>query len=117
LVYVPEENENIKAIDWTNTSKVFDKVYKMVSCSGTECYFLPHNTANLLLPYNAQTKKGEFGSLNKTENTINGISIKRNCVKIKTDRLGNIIYPVKVSLLDSPGESFADIPTNQPVKD
>jgi CRISPR-associated endonuclease Csn1 len=117
LVYVPEENENVKAIDWTDRRKIFDKIYKMVSCTGTECYFLPHNIANLLLPYNAQIKKGEFESKNKTENTIGGISIKRNCIKIKVDRLGNIVYPVKISLYDEPGRSFPVIPTNQPVKD
>lgn len=90
LVYVPEEGENLAAIDWSDTKTLFNRIYKMVSCSGGECYFLPHNVANLLLPYSAQTKKGEYGSLNKTENTANGISIKRNGIKVKVDRLGNL---------------------------
>ncbi len=90
LVYVPAEGEDIKAIDWSDTEKLFGKVYKMVSCTGGECHFLPHNIANLLVPYNAQTKKGEFGSLNKSENSTEGLSIKRICIKLKTDRLGNI---------------------------
>jgi len=113
LVYVPEEGENINTIDWSDTRKIFHKIYKMVSCSGSECYFLPHNVASLLLPYSAQTKKGEFGSLNKTENTIEGISIKRNCIKLKVDRLGNVIFPKKVSLFDEPGSTFEELKTSK----
>lgn len=90
LVYVPDEGEAINTINWDDKQGIVGKVYKMVSCTGSECYFLPHNISNLLLPYSPQTQKGEFESKNKSENTIAGISIKRNCIKLKTDRLGNI---------------------------
>lgn len=90
LVYVPDEDENIKIIDWSDKKSLFNKIYKMVSCTGSECHFIPHNVSKLLLPYDAKSKLGEFGSLNKSENTIDGRSIKRNCIKIKISRLGNI---------------------------
>lgn len=91
LVYVKEEGENVSVIDWNDKKKIFGRIYKMVSCTGSECHFIPHNISKLILPYDAKTKTGEFGSLNKSENTVDGISIKRNCIKIKLDRLGNVI--------------------------
>ena len=90
LVYVPDQEENIKGINWDEKKNIFNKVYKMISCTGGECYFLPHNVANLILPYNSQIKKGEFGSLNKSEYSIDNISIKKNCIKLKIDRLGTL---------------------------
>ncbi|HXB41908.1 MAG TPA: HNH endonuclease domain-containing protein [Bacteroidia bacterium] len=91
LVYVMEEGETINLIDWHDKKKLFTRTYKMVSCTGGECYFIPHYISKLILPYDAKTKTGELGSLNKSENTLEGISIKRNCIKIKLDRLGNVI--------------------------
>ena len=90
LVYVPEQDENVKTIDWRNKKKIVEKIYKVVSFSGSECQFLPHYVSSLLLPYDSSTKKGEFGSLNKSEKTIEGVTIKKYCIKINVDRLGNI---------------------------
>lgn len=98
LVYVPdaEDLERIKAkhpnpINWKNKKGVCERIYKVVSFSGPECQFLPHNISALILPYDSKTKKGEFGSLNKSEKTIDGLqTIKKTCIKIKIDRLGNI---------------------------
>lgn len=92
LVYVPEPDENTKAINWRNdTKKISDRLYKVVSFSGSECHFIPHYISSLILPYDAKTKKGEFGSLNKSEKTIDGSqTIKKVCIKLKVDRLGNI---------------------------
>jgi len=42
-------------------------IYKMVSCSGVECHFVQHQVSSLIKPYDAKSKIGEFGSLNKME--------------------------------------------------
>lgn len=92
LVYVPEEGENVSIIDWTKEKERLQRrIYKMVSCSKNTCYFIPHYVSGLLLPYDNKTKKGEFGSLNKSEKSIDEIMIKNVCIKIKVDRLGNVI--------------------------
>lgn len=92
LVYVPEEGENVSTIDWINEkARLQRRIYKMVSCSKNTCYFIPHFISGLLLPYDSKTKKGEFGSLNKSEKSFDEIMIKNVCIKIKVDRLGNII--------------------------
>jgi len=86
LVYVPEEGE------------IFDKVrfdckriYKMVSSTGGECHFVHNSISSLIKNYDAKTKIGELGSLNKLEVTIDGLyRIKEVCIKLKVDRLGNI---------------------------
>ena len=98
LVYVPDEEdlERIKAkhpnpINWENKKRISERIYKVVSFSGSECQFLPHNISALIQPYDSKTKKGEFGSLNKSEKIIDGTySIKKVCIKIQIDRLGNI---------------------------
>lgn len=90
IVYVPEQDEDVKSINWGNKKRISERIYKVVSFSGSECQFLPHYVSSLLLPYDNTTKKGEFGSLNKSEKTIDGILIKKVCIKVKADRLGNI---------------------------
>lgn len=85
LVYVPEEGENIKMINWqTEKDKLSKKIYKVVSSSGPQCFFVPHNFSKTVLD------KIELGSLNKQEKSLDDIMIKRYCVKLKTDKLGNI---------------------------
>jgi len=92
LVYVPEEAENVSIIDWTKEKdRLQRRIYKMVSCSKNTCYFIPHFISGLLLPYDSKTQKGEFGSPNKSEKSLDEIMIKNVCIKIKVDRLGNII--------------------------
>ncbi len=98
LVYVPDEEdlERIKAkhsnpINWDNKKRIGKRTYKVVSFSGSQCQFLLHNISALIQPYDSKTKKGEFGSLNKSEKTIDTqYSIKKVCIKIQIDRLGNI---------------------------
>lgn len=103
LVYVPEEGENIKAIDWKDKEKLFNKVYKMVSCTGSKCLFIPHYIAQCI-----GEDAIELGSGNKSERawdgevrylsnskgkesrTDTGRMIKEVCIKLKSDRLGNI---------------------------
>jgi CRISPR-associated endonuclease Csn1 len=61
------------------------RVYKMVSCTGSQCMFVRNDVANPIV------NKEEFSPLNKMEKSIEGVMIKDSCWKIKVDRLGNII--------------------------
>lgn len=94
LVYVPteEEMENPNLADFDNATKDQNKrVYKMVSCTGSECHFIPSSLASLIKNYDSKSKFGELGSLNKQEKTLdNQFSVKERCWKLFIDRLGNI---------------------------
>ena len=87
LVYVPsEENiENPHNVDFNNLSKEqVDRIYKMVSSSNTQCFFIENKVAISI------KNKIEFSALNKMEKSIEGIMIKNGCWKLNIDRLGNI---------------------------
>ena len=92
LVYVPMEGEATETIDFSNLSKEQkERIYKTVSFTGNECHFVKSTIASLIKSYDAKSKIGELGSLNKLEVTISGDSrIKEVCIKLKVDRLGNI---------------------------
>ncbi|QLE01488.1 CRISPR-associated protein Csn1 [Galbibacter sp. BG1] len=96
LVYIPTEEElnNPTLIDFKNlTLDQANRIYKMVSSTGTECHFTKMNIASLIKNYDSKSKIGELGSLNKLEITTeitNPIRIKEVCYKLKIDRLGNI---------------------------
>lgn len=79
LVYVPEEDEHVAMP--LNPKRI----YKMVSYSTGHCFFVPQNIAS---PIENIT---ELGSSNKSERAWDGIMIKKVCLKLETDRLGNII--------------------------
>jgi CRISPR-associated endonuclease Csn1 len=97
LVYVPteDEKENLNVIDFSSLSKEqVGRIYKMVSSTGSECHFIHSNVATLIKSYDAKSKIGEFGSLNKQELTIDleaAIRIKEACIKLEIDRLGAIL--------------------------
>lgn len=87
LVYVPSEDErdNVSGIDFANlTKEQVSRIYKMVSSSGSQCFFIRQEVANSIV------NKGEFSTLNKMEKNIEGEMVKEVCVKLKVDRLGNI---------------------------
>jgi CRISPR-associated endonuclease Csn1 len=87
LVYVPtkDEKENIRAIDFKNLNKEqVTRIYKMVSCTGAECHFVPQSIANVIL------NKVELSSMNKIGRAISGEMITNFCIKLSIDRLGNI---------------------------
>lgn len=84
LVYVPEVDENINSIDWTIKQNISDRIYKVVSFSKTQCFFIPHFVSSPLI------ETTELGHNNKSEKTWDGIMIKNVCIKINIDRLGNI---------------------------
>lgn len=81
LVYLPTEEEIRTNI--FNISK--DRIYKMVSSSSYQCFFIKMNVANTIV------NKVEYSPLNKMERAISGEMIKETCIPIKVDRLGNII--------------------------
>lgn len=84
LVYVPSQEE-IDNPHLVNTKELNPaRIYKMVSCTGVECHFLPTSTAKVILAGK------EFTSLNKSESTLEGENIKRNCWKLTVNRLGEI---------------------------
>ena len=89
LVYVPtdEEIENINNIDFSNLSiEQTKRVYKMVSSSGTQCFFIRNDIATTI------KNKFEFSALNKMEKDFNNeIMIKDRCIKLKVNRLGQIV--------------------------
>ena len=93
LVYVPtdEELENKSLVDFNNLSnEQVSRIYKMVSSTGTKCHFINNHIAKLIKSYNSKTKTGEFGSLNKSELTIDNIRIKERSLKMNVSRIGNI---------------------------
>jgi CRISPR-associated endonuclease Csn1 len=97
LVYVPYPDEDITTIDWTDTRKIFQRVYRVVKFSGSDYYFQPHYFAKEI-SINADEKTiGEFNKgTNGTQFVIenSNINIKRNCIKITIDKLGKEIKPV-----------------------
>lgn len=83
LVYVPTQEE-IKQGKISEPIDL-DRVYKFVSSSGIQSYFLPYCVASPIV------NKFEFTSMNKAERAIDGTMIKEVCIPIKVDRLGRII--------------------------
>lgn len=83
LVYVPTEEERKQGK--VNMPMDKERIYKMVSATGTEVYFVPERIASVI------QNKVEMGSLNKIGITFDGESIKSICIPIKVNRLGNII--------------------------
>ncbi len=93
LVYVPtdEEWDKIKKNSYENNNVFSNKfnvsrIYRFVKSVNKRFYFLPVNVANLII------EKTEFASQNCTEYTTESVIIKERCIKIKVDRLGNVIH-------------------------
>ncbi|PKR80853.1 type II CRISPR RNA-guided endonuclease Cas9 [Brumimicrobium salinarum] len=88
LVYVPDIDDIHSRKSIINSKNI----YKMVSSTGSECHFIHANIAHLIKTYESKTKIGELGSLNKQELTLdNTIRIKEQCLKLKTNRLGEVL--------------------------
>lgn len=85
LVYLPDEGENIQAINWEkDKAQIAGKIYKMVSCTQSRCFFIPHTVSRVI------HDKIEFDSLNKVEKGLNGRMIKQYCIRLKVNRLGHV---------------------------
>jgi CRISPR-associated endonuclease Csn1 len=92
LVYIPDadETENKGSINlYTLTKQQVGRVYKVVSFTGARLYCIPHTVSISIVD------KVEFTQLNKLEFTPEKLSIKEVCLKLKTDRLGNIKSALK----------------------
>lgn len=90
LVYVPtqEERENVVNINLNNlTKEQKSRIYKTVSFSGSQCFFVKHEVASPIVNKNGYS---EFTTLNKMERAIDETMIKDVCIKLTVDRLGNI---------------------------
>jgi CRISPR-associated endonuclease Csn1 len=99
LVYIPTEEEisNSISLDLSNLKKEqVDRIYKFVSCSGSEGHFVPNNYAKEII-------SNENGSNNKNERMIEinksstvfdekakPVMIKSVCIKPNVNRLGQI---------------------------
>lgn len=83
LVYLPTEEEQ----EFGRINEPIDRgrIYKMVSCTGTEGHFIPANVANPILP------TVELGSNNKAQRAWSNEMIKEVCIPLKVDRLGHVI--------------------------
>ncbi|WP_234110559.1 MULTISPECIES: type II CRISPR RNA-guided endonuclease Cas9 [Chryseobacterium] len=92
LVYVPTEEERVNTalVNFEDlTKEQISRIYKMVSSSGTQCFFVKSEVASSI------ANKFEFTSLNKMENTIDGKQVKSICWKLETTRLGRIIKVIR----------------------
>jgi CRISPR-associated endonuclease Csn1 len=87
LVYVPTENEMSNSIEINFnklTNQQVKRIYKMVSFSNGQAFFVINNLATSIVD------KKEFSALNKMEKDLDGNMIKAICIKLKTNRLGKI---------------------------
>lgn len=82
LVYLPTEEERELPIDVERMDK--DRIYKMVSSSGAQCFFIPYNVSKPIVD------KYEYGSLNKMERAVTGEMVKEYCVPLQVDRIGRV---------------------------
>ncbi len=91
LVYVPSEGEmlNQNGVEIRTDEIQSQQVYKMVSSSGSQCFFIQNHIAVVIRKYDSKSKVGELGSLNKMEADFFGKQIKEVCIKIEADRLGH----------------------------
>ncbi|MBF0647957.1 type II CRISPR RNA-guided endonuclease Cas9 [Dysgonomonas sp. GY75] len=85
LVYVPTEEELVSGTKCRIEDFKVSRIYKMVSCTGSECHFIRQDVANPIV------NKVEFSPLNKMGRSLSGEMIKDVCIKINVDRLGNIL--------------------------
>ena len=82
LVYLPTGDEVWSGCN--SSSLDYNRLYKMVSSSGNQCFFVKAVVANAIVD------KSEFSALNKMERALTGEMIKEICIPVRVDRLGNI---------------------------
>jgi CRISPR-associated endonuclease Csn1 len=85
LVFVPRNQNSEEVYDMETADQANpDRIYKMVSSTGSQCFFVRHDFATAIV------NKVEFSPLNKMERAIDGAMIKEVCLKLKVERLGNL---------------------------
>ncbi|MDY6318674.1 MAG: HNH endonuclease domain-containing protein [Prevotella sp.] len=67
--------------EWNN------QLFRFVSSTGNRAFFVPVNVSSPI------ADKLEYGKSNKIELTDDRLSFKQYCIKVRVDRLGNIINP------------------------
>ncbi len=94
FVYVPskDELERRHIFDSKRLSKEqMERIYRVEKFSGNDCYFLQSFIAKVIVQYDPKTKFGEFGSQNKLLTTIDNYKVIDTCLKLRADRLGNVL--------------------------
>jgi CRISPR-associated endonuclease Csn1 len=87
LIYLisQEDKRNNVSVDFTDMPKEqMRMIYKVVSFTGNRLSAIPYAVAQPIID------KVEFTQLNKLEFSLEKLSIKDSCIKLKVDRLGNI---------------------------
>lgn len=82
LVYLPTEEEQERGRVEEPVDRT--RIYKMVSSSGNQCFFVPQNISNPII------STIELGANNKAEKSWDGKMIKAICIPVKVNRLGLI---------------------------
>jgi len=90
-VYMPKNNEEVITDTqsplyngfWSDKAARSENIHYVTKYSGSQIYFIKNSIANTIL------KGKEFGSQNAYE-MVDGLSIKKHCIKLDIDRLGNI---------------------------
>jgi CRISPR-associated endonuclease Csn1 len=104
LVYVPlaEERDKLtngvlldKAISWNDKQKISDRIYKVNDFSKGTLYFVPNRLSGIIIDreiHNSVGAKSEQTVIfHKSDDTTEEpVSIKKVCIKLETDRLGNV---------------------------
>jgi CRISPR-associated endonuclease Csn1 len=108
LVYVPTEEEEFSNIniDYKNlTDQQRKRIYNVNDFSST-CYFTPNSIAKAIAPKEVdlsydKEKNEATGSFDTKTASLNGKQIKNVCIKLRIDRLGNILPPASHPYSDS----------------
>ncbi|MCH6200036.1 type II CRISPR RNA-guided endonuclease Cas9 [Aquiflexum sp. LQ15W] len=88
LVYIIHNEENSITVspgEIMESTAQIQNIYKIVSFTGNRLYGIPFSVSSPIVD------KVEFSLLNKLEFSDKKISIKENCIKLKVDRLGEIL--------------------------
>jgi CRISPR subtype II RNA-guided endonuclease Cas9/Csn1 len=91
-VYMPKEKEEVITDPqsplykdfWNDKIARSENIYYVTQYSGDVIYFIKHSVANTII------NGKEFGSQDAYQH-IDGLSIKKYCMKLDIDRLGNIV--------------------------
>lgn len=103
IVYVPTpvEQEKLKSglqpsevIDLSNKNLLLKRLYKVVKFTTSRIYFAPLVLAKLIVDKEINSSGGaNIESLRLDVDIQSSISIRTICIKINTDRLGNLSFP------------------------
>jgi len=93
LVYVPTKEEIEKeTIDWSDKKHIAERLYRVNDFSKTDIYFKPNTFAKAIKSKELHTSFDDKCSriITHGKSESENIMIKDVCIKVETDRLGNI---------------------------